>query len=179
MPLTRTAGDSVTAKLFKEAAVAPDKELLKNGNFDRAEGDALDGWSLRWSSAPGVHLNSSLTTFASTPAALELSLSSDAICAIEQVLPGEIAGKKIKVTGKLRAEGNFTELLLAVQCFDESKKQIAWINVLNGSKQVFGWKTFEKTMKIPVSCARPVLLIHANGTGRVWLDDASVLETER
>ncbi len=179
IPLAEGGGQAVAARHFAEVAAVPDKELLTNGNFDDPSGDALAGWALRWASVKGVDLRSDLSTQASKPTALVLEIPSDGIGVVELRLPDDLGGKRIKVSGKIRAEGEFSELFVAIQSFDDSDKQNAWVNVFDGSKQQFDWTTFEKAVKVPSQSSRVFLLIHAKGTGSVWLDDASVLETER
>ncbi|PTX99513.1 hypothetical protein DB346_16890 [Verrucomicrobia bacterium LW23] len=184
IPLNEKAAALVSATHFKEPVIAPDKQLLKNGNFDSPAGDPLEGWTLRWSTSPDATLQPDTSTYASKPAALELKLPSEATGVAAYALPEQLAEKRIKVTGKLRVEGAFTEVFVAIQSFDEAEKQISWINILDASKPATptassDWQSFDKTLKLSPECAHASLVIHAKGTGSVWLDDVSILQTER
>ena len=73
-------------------------------------------------------------------------------------------------SGRVKAEGDFTEALVALQIFDGAGKQIGW-QTLSDAKSLREWTQFEGVATLPQGAKQVNFLVIAKGKGTVSVRD--------
>lgn len=79
-------------------------------------------------------------------------------------------GFTIEPWSGVKAEGDFTEALVALQIFDEAGKQIGW-QTLSDAKSLREWTTFESAATLPGGAKQVNFLVIVKGQGAVSVRD--------
>jgi hypothetical protein len=144
-------------------------------NGDMTAGIAIPtGWEQTWEGSGSFAPSRDTEVFASAPASLKVVVSGDkANGNVHQELQ-QAAGKRIRVTGKLRVDGTGCIVGVAIQAFDAQWQQILWQDVTRGQIAGTTFVSFDGTADIPAAATRVLICTHASGAGTFWLDDVRV-----
>jgi endoglucanase len=174
MPLTPAAAKNIQAKPARIAALpttSTQSPTIANGDMSQGT-DVPLGWRIGWTGSGKLNLTRDTHDFASAPAALRLESTGGTAYGN--------AGHSLVVTdtpfmlsGKVKSSGKFKEARVAVQAFDGSFKQVAFIQLADAS-DAGAWKTFSGEVRLPKEAKTASLTVILNGDGKVWLDDVSI-----
>lgn len=147
------------------ASPAQQSHLLNGGMEEGAEKPG--SWTLQGAAA----LARDTAVFKSQSASLRIDLNAGSGGAYQKLEPTPTG--EIKIRGSSRLEGTFDTAQVALQSFDDSRKQIGW-KVVSMLKPGQDWMDFQAQFIPPPGASSVILLVVGKGTGRIWLDDVSV-----
>jgi hypothetical protein len=144
-------------------------------NGDMTAGIAVPtGWEKTWAGSGSFEPSRDATVFASAPASLKVVVSGDKANGNAHQEVQQAAGKRIRLTGKLRVDGAGLVAGIAIQAFDAQWQQILWQDVTRGQTAGATFVSFAGTADIPAGATRVLVCAHATGAGAFWLDDVEV-----
>lgn len=144
-------------------------------NGDMAAGSAIPtSWEQTWAGSGTFAPARDATVFASAPASLKVVVSGDSANGnVHQEIP-HAAGRRIRVTGKMRVEGAGIVAGVAIQAFDAQWQQILWLDIARKQSAGATFVPFDGIATIPAGATRVLFAAHASGAGTFWLDDVGV-----
>ncbi len=140
--------------------------LLVNGDMTLGAAQP-EGW-LMWSGEGRAQLSRDTKVFGDGPASLRLASVGGPAYAIANQPLGSVP-TRVRISGTLRSSGSLQECVVAVQCFDASGNQVAWLWLADGL-DADQWKPFDSTVQIPAGVANAVVVMTLKGDGQVHLD---------
>ena len=152
------------------AVLPANGQALQLANGDMGDGDdAPKGWTLKFDVGE-LKMSRDTTTFASAPASLRLESVGGKAKGLASQRLDVTAGEKLKVSAKVRAEGDLGHAALVMLAIGGTPN---W-NELATFKGTEEWKTISADFTAPPGTQFCLLLVFMDGEGKVWLDDAAV-----
>lgn len=144
--------------------------VLKNLDFSQGEGYPA-AWGQAWSGEGKVEVARDAKVLVKGKASLRLETkSAGSMGTVSQDFAATF--DEFGVSGAIRVEGK-VEAGVAVQVYDGSGKQIAWISVTN-VKETSAEKEFSGKVTLPKEARRAVLVLIVHGDGKAWYGDLRV-----
>jgi hypothetical protein len=140
--------------------------LIQNGSMTDGA-DVPLGWN-KWVGHGDFTIARDTSVFAVGPASLRME-AKDADASAYTPLTS--SARPVVISGQVKVDGAFSLATLAVQVFDDSWHQIAYVKVLSISSGN-SWSSFEQHIILPPG-SHYVLGLGLRGTGTAWLDELS------
>jgi hypothetical protein len=166
IPLTPGADKPITAKpvVPAPASVGASQVMPLKLDFSRG-GDRPEGWNTPWIGAGKVTAARDPQVQHDGKPSLRLQAAApESYGTVGQTISGNTP---FTISGFGKVEGQIAECLVAVQCFDASGKQVAWLHLAHAK----AWQSFTADVSLGANVKSANLVFTIRGSGNVWLSD--------
>ena len=146
---------------------------LRNGNMESGDATPLH-WGLSDYRQGRLSVRRDTDVFNQGVGSLVLATDGRASGFVHQPLQPKPAGA-FTVSGAVRVQGRFDQVLIAVQCFDADWKQVDWKTVFTAGKTSGEWQSFSSSITLTPNTVHAMLGVSVTGDGTVWLDDVNAI----
>jgi photosystem II stability/assembly factor-like uncharacterized protein len=174
IPLSVAGEKTIPAKpLVKaEAPVKGALPALQNLDFEAA-GDTPPGWMAEAKTGEIKLVRDTAQVQKDSTASLQISTNST-LAAGTVYQEWKPTLWRFKMSGGIRASGDFTKIIVQIQPFDGADQPLAPIVLREQKANNAWWDGFGKTVILPAEATRARLEINFEGKGKIWLDNFKI-----